>query len=66
MFKWSTFEDIFSLHFITEELKGSFSMKIIFLYETSAALVYMGEMSTLTTHWRRGLHLNRKTEMIFS
>ena len=42
----------FSLHFITEKLKGSFSMKIIFLYEISAALFYMGEMSTPTTHWR--------------
>lgn len=30
------------------------------LYEISAALAYMGEMSTSTTHWRCGLRLNRK------
>ena len=34
-------------------------MKFTFLYEISAALVYMGEMSTPTTHWRCDLCLNR-------
>jgi len=43
---------IFPLHFITEELRAVLTKNFIFLYEISAALVYMGEMSTLTTHWR--------------
>ena len=40
--------------------------KIIFLYEISSALVYMGEMSTPTTHWRCGLRLNRELEIFLS
>ncbi len=40
--------------------------KIIFLYEISAALVYMGEMSNPTTHWRCRCGLNRKSENFFS
>lgn len=56
------FEEIFRPHFTTEEREVIFSMEFIFLYEISAALVYMGEMSTPTTHWRCGRHLNREAE----
>ena len=60
------FEEIFRPHFTTEEREVIFSMEFIFLYEISAALVYMGKMSTPTTHWRCGLHLSREFDDFLS
>lgn len=49
---WSPiFENSFPLLLFGDE-RCVLTKKFIFLYEISAALVYMGEMSTPTTHWR--------------
>ena len=39
-----------SLHY--RGIENRFGEEIIYFYEISAALAYMGEMSTPTTHWR--------------
>lgn len=44
----------------------SFDEEIHIFYEISAALVYKGEMSTPTAHWRCGLRLNGESENFFS
>ena len=46
--------------------EADFSKKFIFLYEISAALVYMGEMSPPTIHWRWNCGLNRESKNFFS
>jgi hypothetical protein len=40
--------------------------EIIFLYKISAALVYIGEMSTPTTHWTWASHFFNETQKFFS
>ena len=60
------FLKIYFLYYPPADEQTDFSKKFIFLYEFSAALVYMGEMSTPTIHWRCGRYLNRVSEKFFS
>ena len=49
-----------SLHY--RGIENRFGEEIIYFYEISAALAYMGEMSPPTTHWRWEAGLNSESE----